>query len=80
MMQGYGIGEDQASSWLRMYGGALVDMVGNRLVGMGADEARQMGPVLEDFDLDMDSGTMTLYFSESVKGTMNNSFLVPVRQ
>jgi len=74
MMTGYGIGSDQATSYLRLFAGAFLDMVGNRLFGMSSADALQMGPVLESFNLDMNTGTMQLYFSESVKGSENKTF------
>jgi hypothetical protein len=56
---------------------AIDDMNKNQVVAIGSDSARQVSwfyhdtvsPELTSFDLDMDIGLLTLYFSETVNGS-----------
>ena len=68
------LGTDTNNTFLSITSSAVIDMNSNRVVGINRNNALQVfsvvpditSPVLENFDLDMDSGVMTLRFSETV--------------
>ena len=67
-MRQNGIGDSQASSYLRLTADAITDMAGNMVLPIAPRDSMQMGPVVESFSLDMDEGVLVLTMSERVRG------------
>lgn len=68
-MRALGIGNDQLSSYLSIYSGGYMDMAENLLVEQSFDVPLLMGPAVEAWSLNMNTGNLTLTFSETVTGT-----------
>ena len=64
-----GLGVSQLTSYLSFNKGFIGDTAGNKILGVPDSDPMLMGPSLTSFDMDMDEGTMRLYFSEAVMGT-----------
>ena len=74
------LGTSISNTYLSVTSSAVIDMNANRLVAINRNAALQAfsvvpdvtSPVLESFDLDMDSGLLTLSFSETVNASSIN--------
>ena len=69
---------EMSNSYVNLYGGFVKDMNNNPLVEITGEKARNVTedetrPLLESFDFDLNEGTMTLYFSETVNATTFNA-------
>ena len=67
------LGVSQLTSYLSFAKGFLSDTAGNKIEGVPDSDPMLMGPSLNSYDLDMDEGTMKLYFSETVMGTSTSA-------
>ena len=63
------IAVSQSSTYLSAGHGHATDMSGNEAGGVASSDALQMGPVLQKFTLDMDTGVLLLMFSEDMNIT-----------
>ena len=73
--------ERQEDTYLRINAGMMSDTSGNKVNGIVAQDALALGPSVSDFDLDMDTGELILYFSEDVNSTftLENVVIQPMQ-
>jgi hypothetical protein len=58
--------QSQSTAYLRFQQGAVVDTSGNRIAAITSANALQAGPAIYQWDMDMNTGVVTIYFTDAV--------------